>query len=178
MKTIMYAALAATALAFAAAPGARAQDDAPPQDSGAAAPADAGAGPRAGARGDKMMERLAARLGLNDDQSAKLRSAFQAHRAATRASRDHLRVVMAKLREQVDSGASDNDIKATLEHLRADHRAMPDSQEEFERNLASFLTPTQRAKLLLGFAGHHRPMRGEGRDKGGEGPGDGSGPDD
>jgi trigger factor len=77
-----------------------------------------------------------------------------------------------------NEGFSDNDIKATLEHLRADHRAMLDSQEEFERNLASFLTPTQRAKLLLGFAGHHRPMRGEGRDKGGEGPGDGSGPDD
>ncbi len=159
MKTIVYAALAATALALATAPRAAAQDDAEPRDSEAIA-SDPGAGkPQAGAPGDKMMARLTTKLGLSDDQAAKLKATFQAHREAVRVAHDHARMVRAKLREQVDSKAPDADIKATLEHLRADQRALLDSQEEFEGKLASFLTPTQRAKLLLGFMEHRRGMK-------------------
>ncbi|MDE2509682.1 MAG: hypothetical protein KGL74_01050, partial [Elusimicrobia bacterium] len=67
-------------------------------------------------------------------------------------------------------------IKATLASLKSARQEMTSEQEKFHDGLASFLTPTQQAKMVLGMAKHMREgmMQGPGgrgwRGRGGERP--------
>ncbi len=162
MKTIMFTAMAAAALALAGAPKVAAQD-ASPQDAGVAAP-DADAGPARGTQpGDRMAEHLTKALGLSAEQATKLKVAFKERRESALLGRDRVEVARAALQERVDSKAPDSEIKAALEKLDAEHRAMRADQEKFNKSLDAILTPTQRARLTLSFMRHlrRRGMRGE-----------------
>jgi Spy/CpxP family protein refolding chaperone len=69
------------------------------------------------------------------------------------------------LSEQVEKKADDAALKATLADLRSSRKAMAEATDRFHDSLASFLTPTQQAKLALGMAERMRGARG------GRGPG-------
>lgn len=158
MKRYICAALAAALLAPALwAVAARADDD----DSGQQAVEN-----HEGGKADHgaMAERAKQRLGLSDDQAAKLKDAMKAHHDAMKPLWDKLKGDMKKLHEQVNSKASDSDVQASLDSLKADHKAVADEEGKLQDSL-SFLTPTQRAKLLFGamHMRRERMMGGKGR---------------
>ncbi|MDE2491343.1 MAG: periplasmic heavy metal sensor [Elusimicrobia bacterium] len=169
MKRIIVAALAAALLAGPLT--VRAQD-----------------GSGGGMRG-RMESRLKARLGLSDEQVSKLEAAAKAHRAEMKPLRDKARAALRKLRERVRAKASDGEVAAALSALTAARRDEAAAEEKYQESL-TFLTPTQRAKLLLGAMAmrermsRRREMRGmmrqrmRGRRGGGFGGGPGAGPSD
>lgn len=143
MKRHIRAALAAALLApCLLSVGVRAQDDAPP-------PSDQAARPR---KDGDMGARMKERLGLSDEQVAKFQDAMKAHRAAMKAQGQKVRAAIKKLAEDVKAKAKDEDITADLAALKDARRGMLDENGKFEDGLASFLTPTQRAKMALGMA--------------------------
>ncbi|NNN06992.1 MAG: hypothetical protein HKL90_13935 [Elusimicrobia bacterium] len=85
--------------------------------------------------------------------------------AARMMKRMQARTAMAKLRQQLDAKASDDDVKATLAQLREARRQMRAQEDKFIDSASSFLTPTQQAKMLLGAMKMHgrRHGRGPGR---------------
>ena len=98
---------------------------------------------------EKMMKE---RLGLSDDQAAKLKSAWEAEKAAVKPLRKQAKESRRKLEEQVRGLASDKDIQATLDQLDADRKAMMDAHQKVEATVASVLKPYQRAKMRLMMA--------------------------
>jgi Spy/CpxP family protein refolding chaperone len=167
MKRYLCAVLAAALLA----PGlmtvaARAQDD-----EGGPEAAEPHEG-RGGVDHAKMQEHLKKHLELTDDQAAKLKDAMKAHHDAMKPLWDKVRADTRKLGEQVKAKASDSDVQASLDALKADHKAVAEADQKFHESL-SFLTPTQQAKMLLGMMRMRRehmkgPMRepkGRGKDK-------------
>lgn len=92
---------------------------------------------------------LERRLGLSDDEAAKLRSAMQAHRQAMLPLRQKGRELMRTLARQVRSKAADADIQKTLDAMEQNRKDVQTATDKFQADVA-FLTPTQRAKLVLG----------------------------
>lgn len=160
-------AVLALTLVFAAPVLSRAQDDggdqAPPPEQGAPAQT-----PRRG----PGMEKLQQRLGLDDAGFAKLEKAMDDHRAAMEPLQKKGRELARDLGEQLKSKASDGDIQKTLDGLDQNRKDIQAANDRFQKEL-SFLTPTQRAKLLLGAMMRQRhgwgmhPGMGQG---GGRGP--------
>lgn len=125
-----------------------------------------GGGPGGGGP-DAMREKMEARakemLGLTDDQEAKFKDAMKAHGEAVKPLKRKLRDGMTKLGDQLQDKADDSAVKATLDSLKATRQAMTAEQEKFHDGLASFLTPTQQGKLVLGMAMKmHQGMMGAG----------------
>lgn len=164
MKRFVLAALAA-ALLVPGASLARAQDEGP-------GPEHAGPPPE---MNEKMAAKMKEKLGLSDDQSAKLKDAMKAHRDAMKPLMDKTRGLLKKLHDQVEAKASDADVKATLDSLKDSHKAVAAEQESFHEKVAGFLSPTQQAKLVLGMFRRMHEMGGRmrGRMNGRRGPGGG-----
>ncbi|MDE2313567.1 MAG: hypothetical protein KGL04_05285, partial [Elusimicrobia bacterium] len=139
------------------------------QDQGGSAPpptpSQAGGPDRSGGfhRKGNPAEHFKEYLGLSDAQAKQLADAIKAKWDALKANGQLLRADMKTLREQVEKKASDKDIQATLDKLKQDRQAMGDAiktaETKFEAD-TSFLTPTQRAKMLLGRMRRIRRMRG------------------
>ena len=157
MKRTVCAALAAALLA----PGmwaatARAQDD--------------DAGPEMAEHHDggsadhpMMGDRMKKRLELTDDQAAKFKDAMKAHHDAMQPLWESAKASMKKLGEQLKAKAPDSEIQASLDALKANHQAIAAEETKFQDGL-SFLTPTQRAKMLMGAMRMRREgMRGPGK---------------
>ncbi|HVA67286.1 MAG TPA: hypothetical protein VNK24_10245 [Elusimicrobiota bacterium] len=112
----------------------------------------------------KFAAKLKADLGLTDDQVKKLSDAMKAKWDTLKTSGEALRADMKTLRGQIEKKAADQDIQATLNKLKTDREAMAaamrGAEAKFEAD-TSFLTPTQRAKMLLG---RMRRMHKHGRD--------------
>lgn len=161
MKRFILAAFAAALLIpVTGAVSARAQDDGP------------GAGDHAGPppeMGEKMAAKMKEKLGLSDDQAAKLKDAFKAHGDAMKPLGKQMKELLEKLHKQVEDKASDGDLKATLDALKASRKSMADAQESFHATLAGFLTPTQQAKFVLGAAAQMRHRMGGRGGRGGRG---------
>lgn len=99
---------------------------------------------------DKWKEKL----GLSADQAEKLKAAMKAYRDEAQSSRKQLREEMKKLESQITLKYKDSDIQATLDNLKKIHTSMQEQHEKLVSNLNSFLTPTQRGKLLLHMMKH------------------------
>jgi Spy/CpxP family protein refolding chaperone len=154
MKRFISAALAAALLA----PGiwavsARAQDAAatPPQDGAQPSdkPADGDHHDGEGRGGHRMESRMKKRLGLTDEQAGKLKDAMKAHMDANKPFNEQMRSGMKTLHEQLKSKASDDAVQKTLDSLKAARKAMAEENEKFQDSLSSFLSSTQRAKMLV-----------------------------
>ena len=149
MKRYICAALAAALLAPGMwAVGARAQDDGGEPEM---------AEHHEGGKADhaKMAEHMKKRLELTDDQAAKFKDAMTAHHDAMKPLRQQTKDAMKKIGEQLKAKAPDSDIQASLDSLKTAHKAVAAEDEKFYNGL-SFLTPTQRAKLLMGAMHMHR----------------------
>lgn len=112
----------------------------------------------------KMAEGMKKRLGLSDDQAAKLKDAMKAHHDAMKPLWDKTKDDMKKLHEQLKAKAPDSEVQTSLDTLKADHKSAAAEEEKFHDSL-SFLTATQRAKMLFGAMRmrHERMMGGRGR---------------
>jgi Spy/CpxP family protein refolding chaperone len=130
-----------------------------------------------GRNGEHAEKMLKERLGLSDDQAAKLKAAFESEKTAMKALREQSKEARRKLEEEVRGLASDKDIQATLDQLDEGRKAMSAEHQKFESSLASILKPYQRAKMRLLMAGHMKRRGGHwgrggdkhGDSKGGEG---------
>ena len=136
MKYLMHCVLAGGLIAvFAAMPAVRAEDQSPSM--------------KYSKHREMTGEKWKEKLGLSDDQVAKLKSAMKARREAVEPLRKQLKEDMEKLGGQIKLKNSDSEIQATLDRMESTHKAMQAEREKFISSLKSFLTPTQRAKMLL-----------------------------
>jgi Spy/CpxP family protein refolding chaperone len=131
--------------------GARAGDDRPMR-------------PPEGGPGGKM----ARWLDLTPDQSAKIKDLMAAHRKATRGLRDRRQDAMRALRYAMEDKAPESQITAKLNDLKAAQEALRAAQDKHHDEIAKLLTPTQRAKFILGR--DRMPRHGMKPDKPGRGP--------
>jgi Spy/CpxP family protein refolding chaperone len=117
-------------------------------------------GKSGGKRAEHMEKMMKERLGLSDDQAAKLKAAWEAEKTASKALREQAKEANRKLEEEVRGLASDKEIQATLDQLDAGRKAMAAEHQKLESSVASILKPYQRAKLRLLMA---HMMKGRGR---------------
>ena len=96
------------------------------------------------------------KLGLTDEQAAKLKDLFKAQREETKPLRDHLRIDIDNLRLQVDSNASKSELAATLDKLSGEKKALRTAQEKFQQKLRGVLDPKQQAQMVLSMGGGRR----------------------
>jgi Spy/CpxP family protein refolding chaperone len=117
-------------------------------------------GDRQDARNPGGRSLVDARLGLSDEQAAKMRTVTDEQSKDAEPLRDALKVAVEKLRWQFDAKADPKDLSATLAEIDDDRRALEDLHEKSEKKIAGLLTPAQRAKRFLLETGN-RPMRGD-----------------
>jgi len=99
--------------------------------------------------GKDRIEHLKDKLGLTDDQAAKLKETFKKQREANKPLRDQEKIDIDTLQQKVDSKASDSDIKDALDKLSADHKSMQAAQDNSMDKIREILTPMQQAKWVL-----------------------------
>ena len=122
---------------LAAIPCARAADEGP---SGAAFDADAA-----------LAQQWREKLGFTDAQARKYAAAEKRKEDALRPLRGHLRDALQKVRGLVASKAADDAVSIALDELLQAQGAVAEANKSFDGSLASFLSPTQRAKILVGM---------------------------
>jgi periplasmic protein CpxP/Spy len=110
-----------------------------------------------GARREMLEQRLRERTGdlvrrrlqLTDDQMTKLQNTNRQFEQQRRSLMGKERDVRQELRRQLTSGTADqNRVAALLDQTMQLERQRLDVQQSEQRELAKFLTPVQRAKLL------------------------------
>lgn len=108
-----------------------------------------------GARFDK----LAAKLGLDDAQTAEVRATFEKYRAQMMPIRQQLKQTRAALQAELANAQPDETKVASLTaQLQSGRRQMVGVAQARSAELQKELTPTQYAKLVL----HHRHRFGRG----------------
>ncbi len=156
MRTVKTAAtLLAGLLLLAAAGAARAQEDegdAPPPEHQMSA------------------AKLKDKLGLTDEQVQKLDASMKSAKETMKPLGEALKQDMAKLKEQVRAKAKDDEIQSTLDSLQKDRTALREAMEKHMDESKGILTPTQRAKMVLGMAKGRKSFwqrsgRGKGKDR-------------
>ncbi len=127
---------------------------------------------------------LSSRAGLDDKKSLQLGNVIKAHLEKREAARDSRHDAMKKLRELVDSKASDAALKAQMSAV-ANAAKAEDPLDDLMGELSKFLTTQEQAKVMVAFpevmkdAMHLiRDARRGGRGGGGPGPGGFDGPGD
>jgi Spy/CpxP family protein refolding chaperone len=128
-----------------------------------------------GRRGERVEKMMKERLGLSDDQVAKLKTAWKAEKETMKTLREQSKETARKLEDEVRDLASEKEIQATLDQLDANRKSMTAEHQKLEASVASILRPSQRAKMRLLMArrmkhrgheargGHEKHARSEGR---------------
>lgn len=98
----------------------------------------------------RMTEVVRAQLGLTDEQARRLAATNQRLDGRRRALVNQEREARASLRVQLDRGDSANaaQVSALLDRMLQLQRSRLELMEEEQRDLATFLTPVQRARFL------------------------------
>jgi hypothetical protein len=89
------------------------------------------------------------KLGLNADQAARFLAALKAKDAELEPLREQLRAEMRRVQSQLNENAADKDVQETLQRLVRLRRAIAFRNDQFDAGAASFLSPTQRARLFV-----------------------------
>jgi Spy/CpxP family protein refolding chaperone len=89
------------------------------------------------------------KLGLSDDQVAKLKAMRDSSKEAFKPLMEKERGLMAKLNDQSVNKAPDSAIQTTLNDLKANHKAMKEQMEKIQDQKDAILTPSQQAKMML-----------------------------
>ena len=87
------------------------------------------------------------KLDLTPSQTERLSSAIKTRDDAVRPLLTQLREAQDKLHRQVDSKADDADVQATLSQIDRLRKGIGSANDQFRAEVATFLTPTQRAKM-------------------------------
>ncbi len=110
-----------------------------------------GHGMDGGMMGGGHLDKLKEKLGLTNDQAAKLKDVFKSQMEANKPLRDQMKIDVDTLQQKVDAKASDADIKKLLDKLETDNKQMQAGREKMKDQLRAILTPTQQAKMVLGM---------------------------
>lgn len=89
------------------------------------------------------------KLGLTSEQARKFMSAERSRESDLRPLREQLNAGLFKLRTQLAEGATENDVQESLAKLARARKEILDRNDQFDAAVASFLLPSQRAKLLV-----------------------------
>jgi hypothetical protein len=89
------------------------------------------------------------KLGLSARQVPKFLSAARTRDAELQPLRDQLRGGMRKLQFLLSENAPESDVQELLQLLARVRKAVALRNEQFDTDVASFLAPSQRAKLLV-----------------------------
>lgn len=89
------------------------------------------------------------KLGLNTEQTRRFVAAEKEKEADMKVLRDDHNAVLFKLRSQLTDGAPENIVQESLLQIAKIRKALQDRNDRFDAASASFLAPTQRAKLLV-----------------------------
>lgn len=89
------------------------------------------------------------KLGLSVGQARKFSALENEKAARLKPLRVLLRDGMVRLQNQLAENAPENDVQDALQQVLQIHRAIAERNERFEAGLASFLSPSQRARLLV-----------------------------
>jgi hypothetical protein len=89
------------------------------------------------------------KLGLSDEQIPKFLAAVRTRDAGMLPLREELRAGMRRLSAQLAESAPEKDVQDTLQRLVRVRRTISFRNDQFETGLASFLAPSQRAKLFV-----------------------------
>lgn len=117
-----------------------------------------------------MVERIKAQLVMNDEQTVKFKDAVKAHDDTMNPLARRMKDGDKKLAEQIKTKAPDADIQASLDGIKSARKAIFDEQERFQEGLAAFLSPLQRAKMIVGMEVMMRSKAAEYGWKGWRGP--------
>ncbi len=138
--------------------GAAGQNPPPAPADTEALPPGQGLGPGQGARAEQLRamieERFAQRvkteLQLNDQQMDQLRAAYRADRDRRLQLRDREMDLRRAINEQMQPGvaANQDSLSRLQDALTQNHVARAQLEQQQERDLAQFLTPVQRARLM------------------------------
>ena len=91
------------------------------------------------------------KLGFTGGQSEKYAAAEKRKEDALRPLRRNLREALQELGNLLSANAPDKAVLAALDAFTHARNAVADANMRFDDDLASFLTPTQRAKMLVGM---------------------------
>jgi Spy/CpxP family protein refolding chaperone len=114
-----------------------------------------------------MAERMREKLGISEEQEAKLKTARRARRDKSAVALAELGAATRKLQDQLEDKASEKDLSGTLDRVAAARQALRAEEDRFEATMSSILTPTQRAKMILAMQAHMHG-RGPGGMRGGK----------
>jgi predicted phage gp36 major capsid-like protein len=98
----------------------------------------------------RFAQRVQTELGLNDQQMDRLRTAERNSRDRHRALQDREQDLRRAVGEQLRPGvaANSDSLSRLLDAIAANHVARAQEEQQELRELAQFLTPVQRARLL------------------------------
>jgi len=116
--------------------------------------------PKAGAMGDRMKERL----GLTDEQAAKLKDLRESNQKEMRALQDKVQDETTAIKRKLRDGAGDSVLKPLLDKLQADHETLQAKRKANMDKMREILTPTQQAKMLVMMGRRMGPGGWGGRD--------------
>lgn len=111
-------------------------------------------------------EPMREKLGISEEQQARLKAARRTKRDAAAAAMTELAANTRKLQDQLEDKAPETDLSATLDKIAAVRKSMRAAEETLQASLSSILTPTQRAKMIVAMQAR---MHGRGRPGGARG---------
>lgn len=98
---------------------------------------------------EKAMDKCLNKLDLNADQKAKIDDARKSHREAMDKIMDRKKGHLKELQTKVDDKASDSELRASLDDIKADKKDFQQQMEKFHESLEDILTPRQKALMVL-----------------------------
>jgi hypothetical protein len=100
---------------------------------------------------ERFAQRVQVELGLNDQQMDRLRATERTSRDRHRSLQDHEMDLRRAVGEQLRPGVAANadSLSRVLDAIAANHVSRAQEEQQELRDLAQFLTPVQRARLLI-----------------------------
>ena len=116
-----------------------------------------GPGPRPGGDNSGWFEgnrivRIQEKLGLTDDQVKKIKAIGESTRKALEPLQKQQADDVKAIREKLNAGGTDADLKPLLEKLEADHKSIADARKAELDQIREILTPIQQAKAVVALS--------------------------
>lgn len=89
------------------------------------------------------------KLGLDPEQARKFQAAEEARQNDLKTLRDQINAGMLKLRSQLTDSAPEKEVQESLTRMARWRKAVQDREDQFDAVVSSFLSPSQRARLLV-----------------------------
>lgn len=106
---------------------------------------------------ESEMDSAISHLDLSSSQKDKLKDARRENKEKMQNIWEDKKKHLDRLKELVDSKASDSELESVLKQLKDDHEAMESQEDKFHEQMEDILTPMQKAKMVLRMKSHKTP---------------------